>query len=165
MKIITIKRCFVYYVINHLLSGTRCFNIKRSLLRAVGYKIGEGTKIVGPLYNTGELNIGKNCWIGKNLIVNGNGIVNIGDNCDIAPEVTFLTGGHEIGDSVRRAGKGEKYTIVVGNGTWIGARSTIGRNVNIGESCVIAACSCVMKDVNSNLLVGGVPAKEIKKII
>lgn len=39
---------------------------------------------------TGTLCIGANCWIGRNLTVHGNGSVIIGDNCDIAPDVTFL---------------------------------------------------------------------------
>ena len=66
-------------------------------MRKLGHEIGEGTKIVGPIYCTGKIIIGKDCWIGKNLIINGNGSVRIGDNCDVAPEVSFQTGGHEIG--------------------------------------------------------------------
>ena len=162
MKIKTIKKIVVLFTVNHVLSITKYFELKRKMLNSIGYQIGEGTKVVGPVYNTGTLIIGKNCWIGKNITVNGNGTVIIGDNCDIAPEVTFLTGGHKIGDSTRRAGKGEIYTIKVGNGCWLGARSTIGRNVTIGDGCMVAACACVMKDITENRLVGGVPAKEIR---
>lgn len=162
MKLSTVKRVFCTYLVNHFYVGTRCFEQKRKLLNFIGYEIGAGTKVVGPIYNTGKLKIGKNCWIGKNLTVNGNGTVIIGDNCDIAPEVTFLTGGHKVGDFSRRAGEGEIYTIKVGSGTWLGARSTIGGNTNIGKGCVVAACACVMRDLDDNRLVGGVPAKEIR---
>lgn len=103
-------------MVNHVLTGTRFFPAKRNLLRSIGYEIGENTKIVGPIHNTGTLRIGANCWIGCNLTVHGNGIVTIGDNCDIAPDVTFLTGGHQMGDHNRRAGKGESYHITVGSG-------------------------------------------------
>ena len=162
MTISGLKKRIWIFCINHIYAGTRWYEKKRALMRKLGHEVGEGTKIVGPIFCTGNLSIGKNCWIGKNLIVNGNGAVVIGDNCDIAPEVTFLTGGHEIGDAKRRAGKGETYTIEVGKGTWIGARATIGRSIEIGNGCVIAACSCVMKNVEDNRVVGGVPAKEIK---
>ncbi len=123
--------------------------IKRKLLDDIGIKVGEGTVIVGPILCTGNL------MIGKNLLINGNGTVLIGDNCDIAPEVTFNTGGHKIGNCNRRAGEGENYTQIVGNGVLIGGRSTIFNNTIIGNSSVIAGCSCVVKDVPENSLVGG----------
>ncbi len=137
---------------------------KRRLLNAIGCKLGEGTKVLSPIWLYGTLKTGKDCFINKNCRINGNGIVEIGDNCDIGPEVTFLTGGHKIGDENRRAGQGESYKITVGEGTWICARSTIVGNVAIGNSCVIAACSCVVKDVTENTLVGGVPAKTIREL-
>ena len=164
MKLRTLKRILVTYIVNHFYAGTDFFETKRRLLNSIGYEIGEGSRIVGPIYCSGKLKIGKNVWVGKNLTVNGNGTVIIGDNCDIAPEVMFLTGGHSIGDSVRRAGAGEVYTIRVGNGVWLGARSTIGRNVSIGDGSVIAACACVMRDIESNKLAGGVPAREIRDL-
>ena len=98
MKLRTIRKRIVIFIVNHVLNGTRFFAAKRRLLRSIGYEIGENTKIVGPIHNTGTLRIGANCWIGCNLTVHGNGTVTIGDNCDIAPDVTFLTGGHQMGD-------------------------------------------------------------------
>lgn len=163
MKIYTAKKKMTMFLVNHILCGTRYFEMKRRLLNQVGYDIGTGTKIVGPIYNDGILKIGKNCWIGKNFTVNGNGAVQIGDNCDIAPDVMFLTGGHALGNILRRAGQGETYTIEIGNGVWLGARVTIGRTLKIGSGCVVAACACVMQTVPSNTMVGGVPAKMIKE--
>lgn len=69
MKLKTIKKRIVIYLVNHVLAGTRFFPAKRSLLRSIGYEIGENTKIVGPIHNTGTLRIGANCWIGCNLTV------------------------------------------------------------------------------------------------
>lgn len=154
------------FIVNKVLAGTnpRYFDMKRKLLNAAGYSIGEGTKVVGPIECYGQLTIGRDCWIGKNLKINGNGIVQIGDCCDIAPEVTFQTGGHEIGSADRRAGKGKKFTQRVGNGVWIGGRVTILGNTNIGASSVIAGCACVTKDVEANVLAGGIPAKMIRRL-
>lgn len=164
MKISSFRRLSVVFVVNHILCGTRFFGIKRCLLRWIGYEIGSNTKIVGPLFNTGILRIGADCWIGRGLTVHGNGTVYIGDKCDIAPNVTFLTGGHRIGGADRRAGSGERYCISVGSGTWIGARATILGNTQIGQSCVVAACACVAKNVADHQLVGGVPAKVIREL-
>lgn len=164
LKLATVKRIVVVYLVNHIYVGTRCFETKRRLLNSIGYEIGEGTRVVGPVFCTGHVKIGKNCWIGRGFTVHGNGAVTVGDNCDIAPEVVFLTGGHEIGNSSRRAGSGEIYDIEVGSGTWIGARTTIGRSVTVGSGCVIAACACLMKNVENNKFVGGVPAREIRTL-
>lgn len=164
MKLITIKRMLVFFLVNNVYCGTRNFEIKRKLLNSIGYKIGEGTKVVGPIECTTSLTIGKNCWIGKNFKCNGTGTVEIGNNCDIAPEVTFQTGGHLIGSAERRAGKGMKYHQCVGNGTWIGGRSTIIGETSIGTSCIIAGCACVTRSVDNNMMVGGVPAHVIKDL-
>ena len=162
-----IRRTINLWLVNHVFAGdskSKYFEKKRTLLIAAGLKIGEGTKIVGPIYPHGQLIIGDNCWIGKNLIVNGNGTVTIEDNCDIGPEVTFQTGGHEIGNKERRAGKGEIFNQYVGKGTWIGGRATILNNTTIGQSCVIAGCACVTKNVADDSVVGGVPARVIKSL-
>lgn len=159
-----IRNRIYLFLVNKIFSGTAFWKIKRNLLNSIGFQIGENTKVVGPIDCPATLIVGKNCWIGKNFIGNGNGTIQIGDNCDIAPEVSFLTGGHKIGDHNRRAGPGEIYTITVGNGVWIGSRSTLLKNITIGDGAVIAACSCVHRDVAPDCLVAGVPAKVIRKL-
>ena len=161
-----IKVRTIFFLVNKVFRGTGHFEIKRKLLNCLGggMVIGEGTKVVGPLECTGHLIVGRNCWIGKNLKVNGNGNVTIEDNCDLAPEITFQTGGHVIGNEERRAGEGLIFNQSVGKGTWIGGRVTILNNSNIGEGCVIAGCACVTKDVPDNTLVAGVPARIIRRL-
>ncbi len=158
-----LKRYFYTFLINHVYVGAKHFEKKRKLMNGLGHSVDEGTKIVGPVDCTGTLKIGKNCWIGKRLSVHGNGIVTIGDCCDIAPEVTFVTGTHHIGDAKRRAGEGMIKDITVGNGTWIGARATVFND--IGDSCVIGACSFVNHPIENNSLAFGVPAKKSKDLI
>ncbi len=164
MTLVGIKKKFIIFIINNFLSVPKYFVIKEKLMRCAGYKIGKNTKIVGPLKITSNLQVGENTWIGANFTCHGNGSVIIGNNCDIAPDVTFLTGGHKIGLKDRRAGKGESYKIIVEDGVWIGARATILKNIIIESMSVIAACSCVNNDVLKNTLVAGVPAKIRKKI-
>ena len=55
--------------------------------------------------------------------------------------------------------------IKIGNHVWIGINATILKGVTIGDGAIIAAGAVVNKDVEENSLVGGVPAKVIKKNI
>ena len=68
-----IKRRVLIKLVNTFFSGTRTcfFSVKRYLLREAGFEIGDGTNIVGPVEISGNLVVGKNCWIGKNMKVNG----------------------------------------------------------------------------------------------
>lgn len=98
--------------------------------------------------------IGKNTKIGYG----GIGVVihsraKIGDNCIISQCVTI--GGTSKVENVP----------VIGNNVFIGAGAKILGDVIIGDNCVIAANAVVTKDVEDNCLVGGIPAKVIKKNI
>ena len=53
--------------------------------------------------------------------------------------------------------------LVIKDHVWIGTRCTILKGVTIGEGVVVAAGSVVTKDVPANTLVGGIPAKVLKK--
>lgn len=112
----------------------------------------------------GNIYIGKNTFIGEEVLITG-GEIDIGDNCDIAPRVTIHAGSHEIADFNRRAGKSYYGSIKIGKGVWIGTSSTIIDGAKIGNGVIVAAGSLVLKgDYPDNVLIGGVPAKMIKKI-
>ncbi len=164
MKMKTVKHMLVMFVVNHLCDGAYLFEVKRKLLNAIGYSLGEGTKVVGPIYCTAELKTGSDCWLGRNFTIHGNGSVQIGDNCDIAPDVTLLTGRHARDDQEPGEGKGRTDSIFVGEGCWIGAGATLSRNVTIGKGSMVLAAACVMKNMPENTLIGGVPARIVRKL-
>jgi len=56
-----------------------------------------------------------------------------------------------------------KGDTVIGNDVWIGRRATIMPGVRIGDGAIIAAESVVTKDVEPYTIVGGNPAKVIRK--
>ena len=56
-----------------------------------------------------------------------------------------------------------KGDIIIGNDVWIGYEAVIMAGVTIGDGAVIATRSVVTKDVEPYTIVGGVPAKPIKK--
>ena len=68
------------------------------------------------------------------------------------------------GGEERRAGKGYNCTQSVGDGCWIGCGSFFVNEISVGNSCVVAASACVCKNIPSNVLIGGVPAKIIRKL-
>lgn len=55
------------------------------------------------------------------------------------------------------------YGISIGNDVWIGANVSLMDGVRIGDGAIVAANALVMKDVEPYTIVGGVPAKVIKK--
>lgn len=78
----------------------------------------------------------------------------------IGPEVTFFAAGHETRD-IKLANTGAP--IIVDNYVWIGGRSVILQGVSIGEGAIVAAGSIVTKNVDPFTIVGGNPARFIKK--
>jgi acetyltransferase-like isoleucine patch superfamily enzyme len=57
----------------------------------------------------------------------------------------------------------QKRHVVIGNDVWIGANATLLNGVHIGDGAIVAAGAVVVKDVPPYTVVGGVPAREIKK--
>lgn len=157
------KRLFLFFV-NVVLRGPHFFRLKRLLLCKIGYKIGVGTKIVGPFYCSARIEIGMDCWIGKDFVADGNGWVFIGNRCDLGPNVSFQTGGHEISAVNRRAGKGCNYTQKIGDGCWIGSGAMFIKNICVGDMSVIAARALVNHDFDSNKLIVGMPARIVKSL-
>ena len=142
---------------------SRLFLFRRICLRIAQVNVGKDASVCGRgwIYGRGKLSIGDNTWFSPGVIfyTHLEAPIVFGSNCDIGPGVEFITGGHTIGNSSRRAGEGSAKPITIGNGTWIGARSIVLGGVNIGEGCVIAAGSVVTQNVPRNSLVAGVPAR------
>ena len=156
----------VQNIINIFLKGTHCYSLKRTLLRSAGVKIGKGTQIVGPIcFDFSEIIIGDNCWIGKDFDINGHGKIIIGNQCGIGPHVRLYTGKHLMGPSEKRHGGQNINTVIeIGDGAMLSAGTSIVGPVKIGKGAVAMVGACVVKDVDQDMLVGGVPAKEIQHI-
>ena len=56
-----------------------------------------------------------------------------------------------------------KGDIIIGNDVWIGYEAVIMAGVTIGDVAIIGACAVVTKDVSPYTIVGGIPAKSIRK--
>ena len=166
MLILRLKKFFGRFILK--LIPLQAFpQINRSLYNFMGHRIGDNVLIYSSVEIVGLVNltIGTNSFIGhKSLIMGGISRVDVGENCDISSNVSFITGTHIIGNENRRAGFGFSKNILIGDGVWIGYGATILGGVEIGKGTVVAAGSLVNKSFPPNVIVGGVPAKIIKLI-
>lgn len=137
----------------------------RAMLSEVfGYEVPATLRVFPPFYT----DFGKNIHIGENVFINAcchfqdHGGVYIGDGCQIGHNVVFATLNHGIAPEDRQ--NTYPASIVLGRNVWVGSNSTILQGVTIGDNAIIAAGAVVTKDVPADTIVGGVPAKFIKKI-
>ncbi|WP_347218148.1 sugar O-acetyltransferase [Chryseobacterium sp.] len=138
--------------------------VRRLLGQITASDIDKNTNIFTPIY----INYGKHTRIGKNVFINFDctfldlGGITIDDNVMIAPKVSLLSEGHPVSPA-------DRHSLMVGSihikkNAWIGANATILPGVTIGKNSIVAAGAVVSKDVPDNTIVGGVPAKIIKRI-
>jgi maltose O-acetyltransferase len=113
-------------------------------------------------FGSARVSIGRDSFVNQRCFFNTHAPVSIGKNVAIGMDCLFVTGSHAIGSSEQRSGPATAKPIVVEDGVWIGARSTILPGVTIGRGTVIAAGSVVTNDCPENGLYGGVPAKLIR---
>ena len=164
-------RTFMIYLmalIMPLLPETRCFGIKRWMLRRTGARVGKNVRICSSasFIGAGQLYIGDNTWIGQRCLISTSSKIEIGANCDIAPNVYIGNGTHLITvDCDRIANIETSKDISIGNGCWICVNSAILPGVRIGKKCVVAAGSVVTKPITEELcLIAGIPASVKKKL-
>jgi acetyltransferase-like isoleucine patch superfamily enzyme len=123
------------------------------------YGFGDGTSCYDNVLILGHVTVGKNCWIGPNVILDGSGGgLSIGDYVDISAGVHIYT--H---NTVNRAISGgiagvEYASTRIGSRVYIGPQSVIQKGITIGDRVVIGAMSLVNRDVPSNSRVWGIPA-------
>lgn len=156
---------YINRLIFSVLPETKCFGLKRTLLRFAGAKIGNNVRVCSSamIIGIGELEIGDNTWVGHRTIIVASSSVKIGGNVDIAPNVFIGDGTHGITPEKDRIADLEiTKDVVIGNGCWLCANSIILPGVSIGKKCVVAAGTVVTKSFDDMKLIAGVPA-EVKK--
>lgn len=111
---------------------------------------------------------GKHITVGKHVFINScccfqdQGGVTIGDGVLVGHNVVMATLNHDEDPSKRHIL--HPAPIVVGNNVWIGSNATLLAGVTIGDGAIVAAGAVVTRDVPPNTLVGGVPARIMRKV-
>lgn len=132
--------------------------------RLIGKPVGEAFGLFPPFYT----DFGKNITIGDHVFINSDckfqdqGGITIDDGALIGHGVVLATLNHDFDPAKRQ--QLHPAPIHIGKGVWIGANATVTAGVSIGDNAIIAAGAVVNKDVPSNAVFGGVPAKFIKWI-
>jgi acetyltransferase-like isoleucine patch superfamily enzyme len=102
--------------------------------------------------------IGTGCWLSSKL--------RIGNYVMLAARVSIVGGDHRYnvpGVPAIESGRDTNREVIIQDDVWVGHGATILHGVTIGEGSIVAAGSVVTKNVPPYSIVGGVPAKFIKK--
>ncbi len=130
-----------------------------------GCSIDDNTKVGTFVEIQKNASIGKNCKISTHTFICEG--VHIEDNVFIGHNVTFINDKHPRSvnpdGSMQTEEDWKVVETIVRKGASIGSSATILCGVTIGENAIVGAGAVVTKDVPSNAVVAGVPAKIIKK--
>lgn len=107
--------------------------------------------------------VGKNCRIYIRRFGSEPFLITMGDDVTITSGVEIIT--HDGSTGLVRNGDGRRYQrcapVTIGNNVFIGVNSIILPGITIGSNVVIGAGSIVTRDIESNILAAGNPAKPI----
>lgn len=126
------------------------------------YSFGKNVRIYSGCKFYGPISLGNNVTFNYGVEVRS--LTTIENNVHIGPNTLIISDTHAIGPPKQRTGKAIFKEITIEEGCWIGAGVTILGGVTIGSGSIVAAGAVVAKDVLSNTMVGGVPAKKIKML-
>ena len=144
-------------------TATELDQVREKLSEIFGTQIDDSTTIFPPFYT----NYGQSIQLGKNVFINHAcsfldiGGITIEDNVQIGPRVNITSENHPL-DPTDRTTLILKPVIIRRN-AWIGAGATILPGVIIVENAIVAAGAVVSRDVPSNTVVAGIPAKVVKE--
>jgi Acetyltransferase (isoleucine patch superfamily) len=139
---------------------------RKRILKALFGQVGENYFIELPFHTDYGINvkIGNNFFANNGLTLLDSGLIEIGDDVLIAPNVGIYTAGHAL-DPELRLKTGAEYTapVKIGNNVWIGAGVTVCPGVTIGDNSVIGAGAVVTKSIPSDSLAYGNPAHVVRQ--
>jgi putative colanic acid biosynthesis acetyltransferase WcaF len=158
-----IKR-LIWYFINAFVFNSGIFpvyGLKRSLLRLFGARIGKGV-LIKPYVNIKYpwfLEVGDYTWVGEKVWIDNLGQITIGSNVCISQGAYLLTGNHDYkSSSFGLMVKG----IIIEDGAWIGAKSTVCPGVTCKSHSLLSVGSIATKDLEEYTIYQGNPAVKVK---
>ncbi len=113
---------------------------------------------------------GKNIVVGNDVYINFGcvildcGLVTIGSNTLIGPNVGIFTGNHTLDAEERALGGLIPKPVTIGKRVWICGNTTIVPGVTIGDDTVIGAGSVVTRDIPQGVIAAGNPCRVLRKL-
>lgn len=139
-----------------------CFAWRRLLLRLFGARIGKHVHVYpsANIWAPWNLQMDEYSCLAGDVDCYCAGLITIGPHATVSQYSYLCAAGHDISDPHMQL-----FTapITIGPGAWVCAGAFVGPGVAIGEGAVVAARAVVVKDVPPWDVVGGNPAKFIKK--
>ncbi len=137
-----------------------------AILKKLFGKIGNDFEIEPPFYCDYGTNmkIGEKFYANFNFVVLDDGLVTIGDDVLIGPNVSIFTATHLIDPNLRPKNADYTKSVTIGNNVWIGGGSIINPGITIGNNSVIGSGSVVTKNIPDNVVAVGNPCKIIQLI-
>jgi putative colanic acid biosynthesis acetyltransferase WcaF len=131
------------------------------LLRQFGATIGKNARIrrTVRIEIPWNLTLGDDVIVGDGAILYALGNIRIGDRTMVSQYVHLCAGSH---DHRFKSYPQTRPPIVIGADCWIAAGAFIGPGVTVGDRSVVGARAGVFRDVPSDVIIGGNPAKVIK---
>ena len=123
--------------------------------------IGDDTKI---RVHEGSVEIGAKTVMGQECTISAYQRVSIGRECILADRVMLIDFDHgvvEVERPIRLQGI-YKRDVRVGHNVWMGYGACILRGVTVGDNAIVGTSAVVTRDVPTNAVVGGIPARVIR---
>lgn len=146
--------------INHTMPFTEEYDaLVRELFKG---NIGEGSRVMPPVnvVRGNSVRIGRNVVVMNNSLFMAAGGITIDDDVMVAANAQLISNNHDLYDHAVLTCK----PVHLKRNCWIGAGATILPGVTVGENAVVAAGAVVSKDVEDNTVVGGIPARLIRRL-
>ena len=133
---------------------------RRVLLRLFGAQVGQHVHIhpTARISVPWNISIGNFSSIGDCVNLYSLGSIKIGERVTVSQGAHLCAGSHDWRDPLMSL---LKLPISVGSDSWICADAFVGPNVSVGEHCIVAARCVVMKNVASQKIVAGNPARVV----
>jgi acetyltransferase-like isoleucine patch superfamily enzyme len=125
------------------------------------YGFGEGSSCYNNVLILGDVKVGKNTWIGPNVVLDGSGGLEIGDFVSISAGVQIYSHHTVRWSNSLGVSDIERKSTKVGSGVYIGPNVVIQMGVEIGDKAIIGALTFVNKDVPAQSKVIGSPCRII----
>lgn len=140
---------------------------RRALLKEMLAECGEGNWIEPPFYaNWGgaHLHFGSHIYANFNLTLVDDADIYVGDHTMFGPGCILATANHPINPELRAKDYQYVKPIHIGSNVWLGAGVIVCPGVTIGDNTVIGAGAVVTKDIPTDVVAVGSPARVIRKI-
>jgi maltose O-acetyltransferase len=116
------------------------------------------------LHNPKNIDLGQSVFMAYGCCLIANAEIRVGSEAMLGPYCVLAAGNHTRTNKSFRYGASHSAPVTVGEGTWIGAHSTLTAGVTVGSGTVIAAGAVVTKDIPGDVMAAGVPARVIKQL-